>query len=150
MTYSKQLIEKRDAELAKADALVAIAADEKRELSQEEDTQIAQTLEVVRDLDEQITRLGQRVHVGVNGGTITIRKVCEQLFGLLDPIRSVKIDHANRDEPTRSVVGVKDIRDEIDCATISAVHRDRQHKLGWVGEPIDDVGGASRELVSAC
>ena len=56
MTYSKQLIEKRDAELAKADALVAIAADEKRELSQEEDTQIAQTLEVVRDLDEQITR----------------------------------------------------------------------------------------------
>jgi HK97 family phage major capsid protein len=56
MTYSKQLIEKRDAELAKADALVALAADEKRELSQEEDTQIAQTLEVVRDLDEQITR----------------------------------------------------------------------------------------------
>jgi len=56
MTYSKQLIEKRDAELAKADALVAIAADEKRELSQEEDTQIAQTLDVVRDLDEQITR----------------------------------------------------------------------------------------------
>lgn len=56
MTYSNQLIEKRDAELAKADALVAIAADEQRELSQEEDTQIAQTLEVVRDLDEQITR----------------------------------------------------------------------------------------------
>jgi HK97 family phage major capsid protein len=56
MTYSKQLIEKRDAELAKADALVAIAADEKRELSQEEDTQISQTLDVVRDLDEQITR----------------------------------------------------------------------------------------------
>lgn len=56
MTYSKQLIEKRDAELAKADALVAIAADEKRELTKEEDTQIAESLDIVRDLDEQITR----------------------------------------------------------------------------------------------
>ena len=33
MTYSKQLIEKRDAELAKADALVAAAAAESRALT---------------------------------------------------------------------------------------------------------------------
>ena len=56
MTYSQTLTEKRDAALAKADALVAIAADEKRELTTEEDAEIAQTLEVVRDLDEQIRR----------------------------------------------------------------------------------------------
>ena len=56
MTYSQTLIEKRDAALAKADALVAKAADEKRELTTEEDADIAQTLEVVRDLDEQIRR----------------------------------------------------------------------------------------------
>lgn len=56
MTYSKTLTEKRDAALAKADALVATAADEKRELTTEEDAEIAQTLEVVRDLDEQIRR----------------------------------------------------------------------------------------------
>ena len=73
MTYSKQLIEKRDAELAKADALVAIAADEKRELSQEEDTQIAQTLEVVRDLDEQITRHAELE--GRNAAAAEARKV---------------------------------------------------------------------------
>lgn len=56
MTYSKTLTEKRDAALAKADALVAKAADEKRELTTEEDAEIAQTLESVRDLDEQIRR----------------------------------------------------------------------------------------------
>jgi HK97 family phage major capsid protein len=56
MTYSQTLIEKRDAALAKADALVAVAADEKRELTTEEDADIAQTLEAVRDLDEQIRR----------------------------------------------------------------------------------------------
>jgi HK97 family phage major capsid protein len=56
MTYSKQLIEKRDAELAKADALVASAATEERALSIEEDSQIASSLDVVRDLDEQIKR----------------------------------------------------------------------------------------------
>ena len=56
MTYSKTLTEKRDAALAKADALVATAADEKRELTKEEDAEIAQTLDVVRDLDEQIRR----------------------------------------------------------------------------------------------
>ena len=56
MTYSKQLIEKRDAELAKADALVASASAEERALSTEEDSQIASSLDVVRDLDEQIKR----------------------------------------------------------------------------------------------
>jgi HK97 family phage major capsid protein len=56
MTYSQKLTEKRDAALAKADELVAKAADEKRELTTEEDTEIAQTLESVRDLDEQIRR----------------------------------------------------------------------------------------------
>jgi HK97 family phage major capsid protein len=56
MTYSKTLTEKRDAALAKADELVAKAADEKRELTTDEDAEIAQTLEVVRDLDEQIRR----------------------------------------------------------------------------------------------
>lgn len=56
MTYSKTLTEKRDAALAKADALVSAAAAEKRELTTEEDADIAQTLEAVRDLDEQIRR----------------------------------------------------------------------------------------------
>jgi len=56
MTYSKNLTEKRDAALAAADALVAKAADEKRELTTEEDAEIAQTLDIVRDLDEQIRR----------------------------------------------------------------------------------------------
>lgn len=56
MTYSQTLIEKRDAALAKADALVAKAAEDQRELTTEEDADIAQTLEVVRDLDEQIRR----------------------------------------------------------------------------------------------
>lgn len=56
MTYSKTLTEKRDAALAAADALVAKAADEKRELTKEEDADIAATLDSVRDLDEQIRR----------------------------------------------------------------------------------------------
>lgn len=56
MTYSKQLIEKRDAELAKADALVAAAAAESRALTTEEDSQVVSTLDIVRDLDEQIKR----------------------------------------------------------------------------------------------
>ena len=56
MTYSKNLTEKRDAALAAADAVVTAAADAKRELTTEEDAQIAQTLDVVRDLDEQIRR----------------------------------------------------------------------------------------------
>ena len=56
MTYSQTLTEKRDAALAAADAIVAAAATEKRELTTEEDADIAKTLDVVRDLDEQIRR----------------------------------------------------------------------------------------------
>lgn len=62
MTYSKQLIEKRDAELAKADALVAAAATEQRGLSAEEDTTIASALDSVRDLDTQI-----EMHIELEG-----------------------------------------------------------------------------------
>jgi len=62
MTYSKQLIEKRDAELAKADALVAAAAAEQRALSTEEDTAIASALDSVRDLDSQI-----EMHIELEG-----------------------------------------------------------------------------------
>ena len=56
MTYSAQLIEKRDSELAKADALVSAASAESRALTTEEDAQVVSTLDIVRDLDEQIKR----------------------------------------------------------------------------------------------
>lgn len=56
MTYSNQLTEKRDASLAKADALVATAQVEERALTTEEDVIIATTLDEVRELDEQIKR----------------------------------------------------------------------------------------------
>ena len=56
MTYSNQLTEKRDALLAKADAIVSAAAEAPRDLTTEEDAEIAATLETVRDLDEQIRR----------------------------------------------------------------------------------------------
>jgi len=56
MTYSAQLIEKRDSELAKADALVTAASADSRALTTEEDAQVVSTLDIVRDLDEQIKR----------------------------------------------------------------------------------------------
>jgi len=56
MTYSAQLIEKRDSELAKADALVTAASADSRALTTEEDAQVVSTLNIVRDLDEQIKR----------------------------------------------------------------------------------------------
>ena len=56
MSYSKTLSEKRDAILAKADAIVATASAEGRDLSTEEDTEIASVLEEVRGLDIQIER----------------------------------------------------------------------------------------------
>jgi HK97 family phage major capsid protein len=56
MTYSATLNEKRDAALALADDIVAKATADARELTADEDKQIADTLEVVRDLDEQIRR----------------------------------------------------------------------------------------------
>ena len=54
MSFSKSLIEKRDAALAKAEAIVEAAQTEARELSPEQDAQIAASLDEVRSLDEQI------------------------------------------------------------------------------------------------
>jgi len=54
MSFSKTLIEKRDAALAKAEAIVEAAQTEARELSAEQDAEIAASLDEVRSLDEQI------------------------------------------------------------------------------------------------
>ena len=54
--YSEILSEKRSAALAAADALVALAQGEARDLSQDEDGAIAKHLEEVRSLDDQISR----------------------------------------------------------------------------------------------
>ena len=54
MSFSKTLIEKRDAALAKADAIVEAAQAEARELSPEQDAEIVSALDEVRSLDEQI------------------------------------------------------------------------------------------------
>ena len=52
--FSKSLIEKRDAALAKAEAIVEAAQAEARELTTEEDVAIAASLDEVRSLDDQI------------------------------------------------------------------------------------------------
>jgi HK97 family phage major capsid protein len=54
MSFSKTLIEKRDASLAKAEAIVEAAQAEARELTPEQDAEIAASLDEVRSLDEQI------------------------------------------------------------------------------------------------
>ena len=54
MSFSKSLIEKRDAALAKAEAIVEAAQEEARELTPEQDAEIAVALDEVRSLDEQI------------------------------------------------------------------------------------------------
>ncbi len=54
MSFSKSLIEKRDAALAKAEAIVEAAQAEVRELTADEDKAIADSLAEVRSLDEQI------------------------------------------------------------------------------------------------
>lgn len=54
MSFSKSLIEKRDAALAKAEAIVEVAQTEARELTTDEDKAIADSLAEVRSLDEQI------------------------------------------------------------------------------------------------
>ena len=54
MSFSQNLIEKRDASLAKAEAIVEAAQAEARELSPEQDAEIAASLDEVRSLDEQI------------------------------------------------------------------------------------------------
>ncbi len=51
-----KLIEKRDAVLARAEAIVATAKTEARDLSADEDAEIAKSLDEVRDLDAQIER----------------------------------------------------------------------------------------------
>jgi len=56
MSYSETLTEKRNALLAKAEQITAIATDEARELTADEDTEIAAALDEVRSLDEQIKR----------------------------------------------------------------------------------------------
>jgi HK97 family phage major capsid protein len=54
MSFSKSLTEKRDAALAKAEAIVEAAQAEARELTPEQDADIAAALDEVRSLDEQI------------------------------------------------------------------------------------------------
>ena len=56
MKYTQLLSEKRDAALAQAEQVTQIAVDEKRDLTSGEDESIANVLEQVRDLDEQIKR----------------------------------------------------------------------------------------------
>lgn len=56
MAYSDTLREKRDAALAQADDIVAKAAADARELTADEDKHVADTIDKVRDLDEQIRR----------------------------------------------------------------------------------------------
>jgi HK97 family phage major capsid protein len=59
MSYSKTLIEKRDAILAKADAIVETAKTEARDLSSDEDTAVVKALDEVRELDAQIATHGE-------------------------------------------------------------------------------------------
>lgn len=56
MSFSKTLIEKRDAALAKAEAIVSAATADARELTVEEDAEITASLADVRSLDEQIEK----------------------------------------------------------------------------------------------
>jgi len=56
MTYSAQLTEKRAAMLERAETIVKEAQEMVRELSPEEDKVVAETLDEVKELDEQIRR----------------------------------------------------------------------------------------------
>jgi HK97 family phage major capsid protein len=56
MSYSDTLTEKRNALLAKAEAITEVAQTEARDLSPEEDVEIAAALDEVRSLDDQIKR----------------------------------------------------------------------------------------------
>jgi len=56
MTFSKQLAEKREAALAKAESITSQASIEARDLSTDEDQDITKILEEVRELDVQIER----------------------------------------------------------------------------------------------
>jgi hypothetical protein len=54
MSFSKSLTEKRDAALVKAESIVEAAQAEARELTPEQDAEIAAALDEVRSLDSQI------------------------------------------------------------------------------------------------
>lgn len=54
--YTELLSEKRESALARAEQITQAAVTEQRDLSKEEDEQVAAVLEEVRDLDEQIKR----------------------------------------------------------------------------------------------
>jgi HK97 family phage major capsid protein len=56
MSYSKKLVEQREAALEKADAIVKLAQSEERNLTEEEDAEIETSLTEVRSLDDQIKR----------------------------------------------------------------------------------------------
>jgi len=56
MKYTDKLREKRDAALARAEQITAVAVTESRDITKDEDAQIAVALDEVRDLDEQIKR----------------------------------------------------------------------------------------------
>jgi HK97 family phage major capsid protein len=55
-TYTDQLREKRDAALARAEQITAVAVTEARDITKDEDGEIAKALDEVRELDEQIKR----------------------------------------------------------------------------------------------
>ena len=56
MSYSNKLTEKRDDALAKAEAIVLTAQTEDRDLTTQEDSDIAAALDEVRSLDEQVSK----------------------------------------------------------------------------------------------
>ncbi len=55
-TYTDKLREKRDAALARAEQITAVAVTESRDITKDEDGEIAKALDEVRELDEQIKR----------------------------------------------------------------------------------------------
>jgi len=54
--YTDTLKEKRDAALARAEQITAVAVSESRDITKDEDAEIAKALDEVRDLDEQVKR----------------------------------------------------------------------------------------------
>lgn len=54
--YTEILKEKRDAALARAEQITAVAVSESRDITKDEDAEIAKALEEVRDLDDQVKR----------------------------------------------------------------------------------------------
>ena len=54
--YTDTLKEKRDAALARAEQITAVAVSESRDITKDEDAEIVKALDEVRDLDEQVKR----------------------------------------------------------------------------------------------